>query len=107
VLLAWNIDLMSGYESSFLDDGGRRARRMAMAGQLARWLRSHDTVVLHGHSDPWMLFAVAACRGMGIPTSCAATPGPKDRRPGFAAVPGTWSHAVWSLPAPAGWPRES
>ncbi len=67
VLLAWDIDLLSGYESSFLNDGGHRGGRMAMAGRLARWLRSHDTVVLHGHSDPWMLFAAAACRALGIP----------------------------------------
>ena len=67
VLLAWNIDLMSGYESSFLNDGKHRAGRVAAAGRLARWLRSHDAVVIHGHSDPWMLSAVAACRGMGVP----------------------------------------
>jgi glycosyltransferase involved in cell wall biosynthesis len=66
VLLAWNIDLLSGYQSSFLPGGGFRASQHR-AGHLVRWLRGHDAVVIHGHSDRGMLFAVAACRALGIP----------------------------------------
>ena len=67
VPVAWNIDLLSGYEHSFLGGSGRRAGRLSAMARLARWLRSHEVVVVHGHSDPWMLFAAAACRTMGVP----------------------------------------
>lgn len=67
VLLAWNIDLLSGYEHSFLGHGGRPAGRSGAAAWLVRWLHSHEVVVIYGHSDPWMLFAASACRAMGIP----------------------------------------
>jgi glycosyltransferase involved in cell wall biosynthesis len=33
----------------------------------SRWLRLQDIVVLHGHADPDMLLAAAACRLLGIP----------------------------------------
>jgi len=67
VVVAWDIDLLSGYEHSFLDVGGRLARRSSIVGRLTRWLRSHDVVIIHGHSDVWMLFATVACRAMGVP----------------------------------------
>jgi glycosyltransferase involved in cell wall biosynthesis len=68
VPVAWDIDLLSGYEHSFLD-GSRRwwPGRLGAMGQLVRWLRSHEVVVINGYSDPWMLFAAAACRTMGVP----------------------------------------
>ena len=64
VPVTWNIDLLSGYEHSFLDESRRRAGAI---GRLVRWLRSHDVVVISGYSDPWMLFAAAACRTVGVP----------------------------------------
>jgi glycosyltransferase involved in cell wall biosynthesis len=67
VPVAWDIDLLSGYEHSFLGECGRRVGRLSATGRLARWLRSHDVVVVYGHSDPRMLFAAAACRAMGVP----------------------------------------
>src|ERR1039457_636326 len=67
VPVAWNIDLLSGYEHSFLGGSGRRAGKLSAAARLARWLRSHEVVVVHGHSDPWMLFAAAACRILDVP----------------------------------------
>jgi glycosyltransferase involved in cell wall biosynthesis len=66
VTLAWDIDLLGGYRSTML------ARR-SLAGKAAwlvgasRWLRRQDIVVLHGHSNPDMLLAVAACRMLGVP----------------------------------------
>jgi glycosyltransferase involved in cell wall biosynthesis len=66
VTLAWDIDLLGGYRSTVL------ARR-PLAGKAAwllcasRWLRRQDIVVLHGHSDPDILLAVAACRLLGVP----------------------------------------
>ena len=67
VPVTWNIDLLSGYEHSFLDGSMRWAGRSGALGRLVRWLRSHEVVVISGYSDPWMLFAAAACRTMGVP----------------------------------------
>src|ERR1700722_1716934 len=60
--VAWDIDLVSGYEHEFL--GGPLSAR---AGRLARWLRCHDAVVTYGHSNPWMLAAATMCRAYGVP----------------------------------------
>ena len=66
VTVAWDIDLLEGYRSTVL------ARR-PLAGKptwlvsAGRWLRQQDIVVLHGHSEPEMLLAAAACRLLGIP----------------------------------------
>jgi len=62
VPVAWDIDLLSGYQHEFLaGSASARARR------LARWLRWHDAVVTYGHSNPWMLAAAAGCRASGVP----------------------------------------
>jgi len=66
ITLAWDIDLLGGYRSTMLE-------RRPLAGKAAwlvsarRWLRRQDIVVLHGHADPEMLLAAAACRLLGIP----------------------------------------
>ena len=67
VPVAWDIDLLSGYEHSFLAGSRQRAGRSGAIGRLVRWLRSHEVVVISGYSDPWMLFAAAACRTVGVP----------------------------------------
>lgn len=66
VTLAWDIDLLSGYRSTLL---GRRALagKAAWLRALSRWLHHRDIVVLHGHSDPDVLLAAAACRLLGLP----------------------------------------
>ena len=66
VTLAWDIDLLSGYRSTLL---GRRALagKAAWLRSVSRWLRGRDIVVLHGHSDPDVLLAAAACRLLGLP----------------------------------------
>ena len=65
--VAWDIDLLSGYSYSFLNRTGSEARRGARMRALARWLPSHDAVVVNGYTDPWMLLAIALCRARGIP----------------------------------------
>jgi len=67
VTVAWDIDLLSGYEHSFLEASTHWTERLGAAGRLARWIRSHDVVVINGYTDPWMLFAAAACRATGVP----------------------------------------
>ena len=66
VTLAWDIDLLGGYRSTELT---RRplAGKAAWLASASRWLRRQDVVVLHGHSDPEMLLAAAACRLLGVP----------------------------------------
>ncbi len=66
VTLAWDIDLLGGYRSTVL---ARRplAGKAAWLVSASSWLRQQDVVVLHGHSDPEMLLAAAACRLLGVP----------------------------------------
>jgi glycosyltransferase involved in cell wall biosynthesis len=66
VTLAWDIDLLGGYRSIELT---RRplAGKAAWLVSASRWLRRQDVVVLHGHSNPEMLLAAAACRLLGVP----------------------------------------
>jgi glycosyltransferase involved in cell wall biosynthesis len=66
VTLAWDIDLLGGYRSTVL---ARRplVGKAAWLVSASRWLRQQDIVVLHGHSDPDILLAAAACRLLGVP----------------------------------------
>ena len=57
VPVAWNVDLLSGYDSRFLAPAAL-VRRVAA---LVRWIRSCDVIVIYGHSDPWMLLGALAC----------------------------------------------
>lgn len=66
VTLAWDIDVLSGYSSTELP---RRplSGKAAWVASASRWLRRQDIVVIHGHSSPEMLLAMAACRPLGVP----------------------------------------
>jgi len=66
VTLAWDIDLLGGYCSTVLARR-RLAGKAAWLVSASRWLRQQDIVVLHGHSDPDILLAAAACRLLGVP----------------------------------------
>jgi glycosyltransferase involved in cell wall biosynthesis len=66
VTLAWDIDLLGGYRSTLLEHDSRSAKiRWLFA--LSAWLRRQDIVVLHGHANPKMLIAAAACRTLAVP----------------------------------------
>ena len=66
ITLEWDIDLLAGYPAVELT---RRplAGKPAWLVAASSWLRRQDIVVLHGHSDPEMLLAAAACRVLGVP----------------------------------------
>jgi glycosyltransferase involved in cell wall biosynthesis len=83
VSVTWNIDLLSGYEHSFLQGSRHRAGRSGAVGRLVRWIRSHDVVVISGYSDPWMLFAAAACRTMGVPFLLRGMSAPEGSQTGI------------------------
>jgi len=66
VTLAWDIDLLGGYRSTVLARRSLPAKPVWLAS-VTRWLRRQDVVVLHGHADPDILLAVAACRTLRVP----------------------------------------
>jgi glycosyltransferase involved in cell wall biosynthesis len=66
VTLAWDIDLLGGYRSIFLEHESLADKAGWLSG-LSNWLRRQDIVVLHGHASPETLVAVAACRMLSVP----------------------------------------
>lgn len=55
--VTWDIDLLGGYSNTFLDGGTADASLLRRLALLNAWIRSHDAVVIHGYSNPWMLMA--------------------------------------------------
>jgi glycosyltransferase involved in cell wall biosynthesis len=79
VPVAWNVDLLSGYASRFPRPGRGAPGRLL---ELARWARSRDVVVIHGHSDPWMLAGALACAVLRTPYLLRGDAGPDSRAAG-------------------------
>jgi glycosyltransferase involved in cell wall biosynthesis len=77
VPVAWDIDLLSGYPHRFLAAGERPAGRAARLRALARWIPSHDVVVVNGYYSPWMLSAMALCRLARVPYLLRASAHPQ------------------------------
>ena len=67
VPVAWDIDLLSGYEHRFMTTSGRHPAALSRVARLARWVSDHDAVVVHGYSNPWMLLAALLCRTRRVP----------------------------------------
>jgi glycosyltransferase involved in cell wall biosynthesis len=67
VPVAWDVDLLSGYEHRFLAMSDRSSSAPGRLASLGRWISAHDAVVIHGHSDPWMLLAAVMCRVRRVP----------------------------------------
>jgi glycosyltransferase involved in cell wall biosynthesis len=69
VNVTWDIDLISGYKSSFLMTEAVTGARHQLSHlmQLNIWLQRHHAVVIHGYTHPWMLLAIASCRRRKIP----------------------------------------
>ena len=67
VPVAWDIDLLSGYEHQFLTTSDRHPSALSRVARLARWVSDHDAVVVHGYSHPWMLLAALLCRTRRVP----------------------------------------
>jgi glycosyltransferase involved in cell wall biosynthesis len=66
VMVAWDIDLLSGYQWILLEHKSR-GDKIRWPFALGSWLRRQDIVVLHGHANPEMLFAAAVCRILSVP----------------------------------------
>jgi glycosyltransferase involved in cell wall biosynthesis len=83
VTVAWDIDLLSGFRHHFLADNGQLANNARRARAVSRWIKSHDVVVIHGYSHPWMLLAMAACRRHGVPYLMRGDSGPPGKSTGL------------------------
>lgn len=66
ITVEWDIDLLSGYRWITLEHQ-TVTDKASFPLKLGKWLRRQDAVVLHGHSDPRMLFAAALCRALRVP----------------------------------------
>lgn len=80
--VAWDIDLLSGYEHRFLAAAGRPTAISTRAAELAQWVPAHDAVVIHGYSHPWMLLAALVCRSRRVPYLLRGDSGPQGQATG-------------------------
>ena len=78
ITVEWDIDLLSGYRWITLEHQ-TVTDKASFPLKLGKWLRRQDAVVLHGHSDPRMLFAAALCRALRVPIYCAGNLMPKPQ----------------------------
>jgi glycosyltransferase involved in cell wall biosynthesis len=83
VPVAWDIDLLSGYTHRFLGKSSSRSSLAMRIRALARWLPSHDAVVINGYTSPWMLLAMTLCRIRGIPYLLRASSHPRGQATGI------------------------
>lgn len=83
VPVAWDIDLLSGYEHSFLTTIENPVNRSKRFTKLVQWLPTHDAIVVNGYTSPWMLSAMALCRSRGVPYLLRASSHPTGRATGI------------------------
>ena len=83
VPIAWDIDLLSGYEHQFLTTSGRHPPALSRVARLARWISDHDAVVVYGYSHPWMLLAALLCRTRRVPYLLRGDSVPQGRATGL------------------------
>jgi glycosyltransferase involved in cell wall biosynthesis len=83
VPVAWDIDLLSGYNHTFMTTGGNTMSFARGIRALRQWLPSHDAVVVNGYTSPWMLAAMALCRSQKIPYLLRASSHPEGMSTGM------------------------
>ena len=71
VTVSWDIDLLSGYSHGFLRTTERPSQSIRGLYNSIRilnsWIKSQEIIVIHGYANPWMLYAIVACRLSGTP----------------------------------------
>lgn len=77
VQITWDIDLLSGYAYRFLTTAEHPVSIAQRVRALARWLPTHDAVVVNGYTSPWMLLAMTISRTRGIPYLLRASSHPE------------------------------
>jgi glycosyltransferase involved in cell wall biosynthesis len=75
--VAWDIDLLSGYDHQFLTTTSRPQGRIARIRALARWITPHDAVVVNGYNSAWMLLTMLLCKLRGVPYLLRASSHPR------------------------------
>lgn len=81
--VAWDVDLLSGYQHAFLSTESSPVDPLRRAWGILRWLSAHDVIVVNGYNSPWMLLAMAACRIRGIPFLLRASSQPEGLSAGL------------------------
>lgn len=84
--IAWDIDLLSGYDHRFLTTASSPQSRLARVRALARWITPHDAVVVNGYSSGWMLLTMLLCRLRGVPYLLRASSRPRGASDGLRRV---------------------
>jgi glycosyltransferase involved in cell wall biosynthesis len=79
VPVAWDIDLLSGYEHDFLSTIENTVSLPRRATKLSRWIPAHDAIVVNGYTSLWMLYAMGICRSRGVPYLLRASSHPTGR----------------------------
>jgi glycosyltransferase involved in cell wall biosynthesis len=82
VPVAWDIDLLSGYEHQFLTTSVTHPPAVSRVVRLARWISDHDAVVVHGYSHPWMLLTALLCSTRRVPYLLRAESAPQGTATG-------------------------
>ena len=85
--VAWDIDLLSGYEHRFLSTMSEPVGRISRIRMLARWIALHDAIVVNGYNSPWMLLTMLLCRLRGVPYLLRASSHPRGLSGGFRRGP--------------------
>jgi glycosyltransferase involved in cell wall biosynthesis len=82
-LVAWDIDLLSGYSYRFLTMHRNPSTLGRRIVDLIKWLPGHDAVVVNGYNSGWMLLTMIACRLRGIPYILRASSHPQGPSTGW------------------------
>jgi glycosyltransferase involved in cell wall biosynthesis len=82
-LVAWDIDLLSGYSHRFLTTHRGPSPFARRIIDLVKWLPGHDAVVVNGYNSGWMLLTMIACRVRGIPYILRASSHPQGPSTGW------------------------
>ena len=100
VSVAWDIDLLSGYEHQFLMTSSGHSPALSRVARLARWISDHDAVVVYGYSNPWMLLTALLCRTRRIPYLLRGDSVPEGKATGLRRhLRSAVAHAVVSASA--------
>jgi glycosyltransferase involved in cell wall biosynthesis len=83
VPVAWDLDLLSGYSYHFLSNAVQSTGIGGNIISLTRWIRSHDVILIHGYSAPWMLIAAVISRITKTPYLMRGDSGPQGRSTGL------------------------
>jgi glycosyltransferase involved in cell wall biosynthesis len=83
LIVAWDVDLLSGYAHSFLTKSSNPSSIIRRIRKLADWVPSHDVVVVNGYTIPWALLTMVICRIRNVPYLLRGSSHPQGPSTGF------------------------